>query len=149
MKISPHWAESADVISWSPPHRQYSPKWNRVCVTDVFPPPHRIAVCPAHRWLGCRRTFSGGSRTSGLPRDRSARSRRRRTSCWRSWTLPGLACEKPATCWRRCRCAWASTLVHFLRGGSDSGFVFRPTQPLTWTTNANGAWEPHQSEHYY
>lgn len=96
-------------------------------------PPTRIAVRPTHRWLGCRRTFSGGSRTSGPPRDRSARWRRRRTSCWRSWTLPGHAWEKPATCWRPCR--WSADFV----------VIFRPTKLWTWTTNANGMWEPPQS----
>lgn len=71
----------------------------------------RITVWPAHRWLGCRRTFSGVSKTWGPPRDRSAHLRRRRTSCWRSWMLPGLDWGKPATCWLHCRCAWTSIFV--------------------------------------
>lgn len=47
MKISPRWAESADAVSRSLPHWQYSPKWNRVCVTGVFqPPPYHCLTCP-------------------------------------------------------------------------------------------------------
>lgn len=46
MKISPRWAESADAVSRPLPHWQYSPKWNRECVTDVFTPPYHCLTCP-------------------------------------------------------------------------------------------------------